>query len=221
MAFWGAPALLEDHAWRACVAALRIQRGMDALNARWQAEGTKPLQACASASIATPCWSAISARKERMSYTVMGDGVNIAARLEGINKEFGTRICISHSRLQGGRRAAVRAADRRRHGQGPPRPDPDLRAAGRLRRRRRSSSRARRRCGWPSSPGPRYAALVAARQRLARCSAIARCSCEFPDDPVAQVMVKRLAAERHERRIRDAHCACPCRRCAPANTPRR
>jgi len=34
---------------------------------------------------------------ERMSYTVMGDGVNLAARLESTNKEFGTRICISHS----------------------------------------------------------------------------------------------------------------------------
>ena len=44
MAFWGAPALLEDHAWRACVAALRIQRGMDALNAQWQAEGNEPLR---------------------------------------------------------------------------------------------------------------------------------------------------------------------------------
>jgi adenylate cyclase len=38
MAFWGAPALLEDHAWRACVAALRIQRGMDALNECWRRE---------------------------------------------------------------------------------------------------------------------------------------------------------------------------------------
>ena len=44
MAFWGAPALLDDHAWRACVAALRIQRGMDALNERWQAEGREAAQ---------------------------------------------------------------------------------------------------------------------------------------------------------------------------------
>ena len=63
MAFWGAPALLEDHAWRACVAALRIQRGMEELNARWAADGLKPLQGRASASIATPCWSATSARR--------------------------------------------------------------------------------------------------------------------------------------------------------------
>ena len=43
MAFWGAPALLDDHAWRACVAALRIDRGMKALNAHWAAEALKPL----------------------------------------------------------------------------------------------------------------------------------------------------------------------------------
>jgi adenylate cyclase len=35
--------------------------------------------------------------QERLSYTVMGDGVNIAARLEGVNKDYSTKICISHS----------------------------------------------------------------------------------------------------------------------------
>jgi len=44
MAFWGAPALLEDHAWRACVAALRIQQGMAALNEELEREEQRPLR---------------------------------------------------------------------------------------------------------------------------------------------------------------------------------
>jgi adenylate cyclase len=96
MAFWGAPALLDEHAYLSCVAAVRIQLDMRAVNARWKAEGRAPLtvrigihsDAVLVGNIGSP---------ERVSYTVMGDGVNIAARLEGVNKEFGTRICVSHA----------------------------------------------------------------------------------------------------------------------------
>ncbi|HEY6980926.1 adenylate/guanylate cyclase domain-containing protein [Reyranella sp.] len=111
MAFWGAPALLEDHAWRACVAALRIQKGMEKLNEQWRAQGLKPLNlrigihsdAVLVGNVGSP---------ERMSYTVVGDGVNVAARLEGINKEYGTRICISHSVFkEAGERLCVRPVD--------------------------------------------------------------------------------------------------------------
>ncbi len=111
MAFWGAPALLEDHAWRACVAALRIQRGMDVLNAQWQADGLKALNV----RMGIHCDAVLVGNigsKERMSYTVMGDGVNIAARLEGINKEYRTRICVSHSVFkEAGERLCVRPID--------------------------------------------------------------------------------------------------------------
>jgi adenylate cyclase len=96
MAFWGAPALLDDHALRACFAALRIRRAMAALNARWEAEGGKPLRIRVGIHSDAVLVGNIGS-KERMSYTVMGDGVNVASRLEGINKEYGTRICISHS----------------------------------------------------------------------------------------------------------------------------
>lgn len=96
MAFWGAPAQLEDHAYHACVAALRIQRGMDKLNADWVAQGKGSLRVRVGIHSDAVLVGNMGA-PDRMSYTVMGDGVNLAARLEGTNKEFGTNICISHS----------------------------------------------------------------------------------------------------------------------------
>jgi adenylate cyclase len=108
MAFWGAPALLEDHAWRACLAALRTQHAMDQLNARWQHEGLKPFHVRVGIHSDAVLVGNIGS-KERMGYTVMGDGVNVAARLEGVNKEYGTRICISHAVFrEAGERLCVR-----------------------------------------------------------------------------------------------------------------
>ena len=111
MAFWGAPALLEDHAWRACVAAMRVQRGMEVLNESWQRQGLKPLNM----RVGVHCDAVLVGNigsKERMSYTVMGDGVNVTSRLEAINKEYGTRICISHSVYkEAGDRLCVRPID--------------------------------------------------------------------------------------------------------------
>lgn len=96
MAFWGAPALLDDHAWHACVAAFRIQKGMDAFNERWTSQDLKPLNIRIGLHSDGVLVGNIGS-KLRMSYTVMGDGVNIAARLEGVNKEYRTRICLSHA----------------------------------------------------------------------------------------------------------------------------
>jgi len=111
MAFWGAPALLEDHAWRACVAALRVQRGMDALNECWRREELKPLNVRIGIHSDAVLVGNIGS-EARMHYTVMGDGVNIAARLEGINKEFGTRLCVSHNVFrEAGERLCVRPID--------------------------------------------------------------------------------------------------------------
>lgn len=107
MAFWGAPHLLEDHAWHACVAALRIQHDMVALNERWKGDG-RPLNVRVGIHSDAVLVGNIGSA-ERMSYTVIGDGVNVAARLEGINKEYGTRVCISHSVFkEAGERLCVR-----------------------------------------------------------------------------------------------------------------
>jgi adenylate cyclase len=94
MAFWGAPNTLDDHAYRACSAALKIQDQMNQMNQLWESQGLPQLKVRIGIHSDAVLVGNIGSL-ERMSYTVMGDGVNVAARLEGINKEMGTKICIS------------------------------------------------------------------------------------------------------------------------------
>lgn len=96
MAFWGAPTYRDDHVLRACCAGLRAARRMQQLNEGWIAQGRLPLRLriglhCAEVLVGNVGSGA------RLSYTVMGDGVNVAARLQGVNKTFGTTICVSDS----------------------------------------------------------------------------------------------------------------------------
>jgi len=99
MAFWGAPAHRSDHALRGCRGALRATRRMQRLNDEWSAEGRPRLHLRIGLHSAEVLVGNVGS-SERLSYTVMGDGVNVAARLEGINKTFGTTICISDSVLE-------------------------------------------------------------------------------------------------------------------------
>ena len=96
MAFWGAPVLDQDHAYHACVAAFKGQRRMVTLNARLIAENKPPLTVRIGIHTDAVLVGNIGSM-ERLSYTVMGDGVNIASRLEGINKNYGTKICVSQA----------------------------------------------------------------------------------------------------------------------------
>lgn len=111
MAFWGAPEMLEDHAWHACVAAIKIQQRMVQLNEAWVKDGLDPLNV----RIGIHCDAVLVGNigsSQRMSYTVMGDGVNVAARLEGVNKDYGTRICVSHAIFrEAGERLCLRPMD--------------------------------------------------------------------------------------------------------------
>ncbi|HEX3882134.1 MAG TPA: adenylate/guanylate cyclase domain-containing protein [Stellaceae bacterium] len=111
MAFWGAPALLDDHAWHACIAALRICDALNGLNAQWEQQGLKPLNIRIGIHSDAVLVGNIGSRT-RMAYTVMGDGVNVASRLEGVNKLYGTRICISQAVFrETGERLCVRPID--------------------------------------------------------------------------------------------------------------
>jgi class 3 adenylate cyclase/ABC-type nitrate/sulfonate/bicarbonate transport system substrate-binding protein len=96
MAFWGAPAPRSDHVLRACAGSMRAARRMEKVNRTWKAEGRPSIRMRIGLHCANVLVGNVGS-SERLSYTVMGDGVNVAARLEGVNKTFGTTICISDS----------------------------------------------------------------------------------------------------------------------------
>jgi adenylate cyclase len=111
MAFWGAPLLDQNHAYHACVTAVKSQRRMIELNRQLVVEGLPALTVRIGIHSDAVLVGNIGS-SERMSYTVMGDGVNVAARLEGINKEFATSICISHATFkEAGERLWTRPVD--------------------------------------------------------------------------------------------------------------
>ena len=190
MAFWGAPALLEDHAQRSCFAALRIREGMKELNADWEAAGKKPLKVRIGIHSDAVLVGNIGS-KERMSYTVMGDGVNIAARLEGINKEYGTGICISHAVFkEAGERLCVRPVDEVTvKGRRSKVPIYELVGAYGLGPEFEPDEATVRLCKLTRSA---YTALVAEDYALAL-SRYQEIVAEYPEDPVAATMAERLA----------------------------
>jgi adenylate cyclase len=111
MAFWGAPLADDDHAVNACRAALRLRDMTAALRAAAPA-------AAQGLSIRIglntgPMLVGNIGSEERLSYTVIGDAVNLASRLEGLNKLYGTAIIIGEAtRLAAGPRIVARELDR-------------------------------------------------------------------------------------------------------------
>jgi class 3 adenylate cyclase len=94
MAFWGAPYEMEDHALMACRAALKCQRQIQELGKRWKAEGKYEFQTRIGLSTGEIVVGNVGS-EQRLNYTVIGDPVNLASRLEGLNKHYGTRIIVS------------------------------------------------------------------------------------------------------------------------------
>lgn len=96
MAFWGAPQPVADHAHRAARAALRCQKRLAELEKKWQAEG-KPIFRARIGLNTGDIIVGNMGSAERLNYTVIGDAVNLASRLEGINKYYGTRIIVGET----------------------------------------------------------------------------------------------------------------------------
>ena len=96
MALFGAPLDDPNHAEHAVDAALEMIRELNRLNEKWAAEGRPALDI--GIGVSTGAMIAGNIGSEAiMSYTVIGDSVNLGARLESLNKEYGTRIIISEA----------------------------------------------------------------------------------------------------------------------------
>ena len=94
MALFGAPLDDPDHAEHAVDAALEMIRELNRLNDKWAAEGRPALDIGIGVSTG-PMIAGNIGSEAIMSYTVIGDSVNLGARLESLNKDYGTRIIIS------------------------------------------------------------------------------------------------------------------------------
>jgi adenylate cyclase len=96
MALFNAPAALADHPAQACAAALNALLACAAVfkSAAWTEAGLPALGTRIGIHRARVTVGHFGA-PDRLSYTAMGDGVNLASRLEGLNKQFGTKILVS------------------------------------------------------------------------------------------------------------------------------
>ena len=94
MAFWGAPLPQDDHALRACKCAVEMMEILAGLNKKWEDQGKPALNIGIGLNTGEMVVGNMGS-SSRMDYTLMGDNVNLGARLEGTNKQYGTGIIIS------------------------------------------------------------------------------------------------------------------------------
>jgi len=99
IAFWGAPTIQVNHARLACYASIDMNKRLVELRDKWVAEGRPPLSVRMGLN-SGPMVVGNMGSVQRVNYTIMGDAVNLAARLEGANKAYGSAIMISESTYQ-------------------------------------------------------------------------------------------------------------------------
>lgn len=106
VAMFGAPLPLPDHAYRACVASIRVQKQIEALRQKWRSEGEKwpPVVHHLRARLGLNSGPAIIGNmgsRTRFSYTMMGDNVNLAARMESGAKLMGVYTLVTDTTRAG------------------------------------------------------------------------------------------------------------------------
>ena len=96
MAFWGAPIATPDHARQAVLAALAMQEALPALNADFAARGWPPVRIGIGLNTG-PMVVGDLGSPLRKAYTVVGDAVNLAARLEGLAPRYGVGVVVGEA----------------------------------------------------------------------------------------------------------------------------
>jgi len=96
MAIFGAPVDYPDHAKSACLSSIEMHERLIELNKNWQAEGFPAINCRIGLNTGEVKVGNMGSAK-RMDYTVIGDEVNLASRLEGANKAYGTKLMVSES----------------------------------------------------------------------------------------------------------------------------
>jgi adenylate cyclase len=98
IAFFGAPIDLEDHAYLAALSAVRMKKVEAELNRRFLDVGMSPNPLLTRVGINTGQMVVGNmGTPQKMDYTIMGNSVNLAARLEGVNKQYGTWVLAAQS----------------------------------------------------------------------------------------------------------------------------
>ena len=97
MALWGAPIEQPNHAELALQCALNMSERLDELREQWKARGQESLDIGIGINSGEVLIGNIGAQGKKMDYTAIGDHVNLAARVEKLTRQFGTRILITEN----------------------------------------------------------------------------------------------------------------------------
>ena len=96
MAFWGAPVKTDDHAEKSVLAAIEMNTRLAKVNDWLINQGAEPISTGIGIHTGDVVIGNIGSEK-KLDYTVIGDNVNLASRLEGLTKEYGVPILVSQS----------------------------------------------------------------------------------------------------------------------------
>jgi adenylate cyclase len=99
LAFWGAPMKQEDHAERAIKCALEMMKKLKELQEKWRSEGKIVLDTGIGINTGEVLVGNIGAEGRKMDYTVIGDHVNLASRIEGLTRKYNVHILITEFTL--------------------------------------------------------------------------------------------------------------------------